>query len=149
VLTGAFWCLWSAYCPNIVQTGLWVATAPESAVRFRPGALSWWTDRGWAARRGRADDSSSELSRVFRFRWRHRLLGRRQHHPGDTTIREVKQGPHRTVTRRWDEPRLEIGATIPIEEGLVGVALARYTRSGDARNDVHYIVELRREAEEH
>jgi len=61
----------------------------------------------------------------------------------------VKQAPHRTVTRRFDEPRLEIGATIPIEEGLVGVILARYTRSGDARNDVHYIVELRGGAEGH
>ena len=61
---------------------------------------------------------------------------------------ELKQVPHRTVTRRWDEPKFEIGGTITIE-GLVGVVLARYTRSGDARNDVHYIVELRREAEEH
>ena len=62
---------------------------------------------------------------------------------------ELKQAPHQTVTRRWDEPKLEIGETIQIEEGLVWVVLARYTRSGDARNDVHYIVELRREAEEH
>jgi hypothetical protein len=61
----------------------------------------------------------------------------------------VKQTPHRTITRRWDEPKLEIGDRIPIEEGLVGVVLARYTRSGDARQDVHYIVELRREAEGH
>ena len=36
-----------------------------------------------------------------------------------------------------------------MEEGLVGVVLARYTRSDDARKDVHYIVELRREVEEH
>ena len=62
---------------------------------------------------------------------------------------ELKQAPHRTVTRRWDEPKLEIGDAISMEEGLVGVVLARYTRSGDARKDVHYIVELRREAEEH
>ena len=48
-----------------------------------------------------------------------------------------------------DEPRLEIGDKIPMKEGVVGVVLARYTRSGDARNDVHYIVELRPEAEEH
>jgi hypothetical protein len=61
----------------------------------------------------------------------------------------LKQAPQRTVTLRWDEPKLEIGATIPIEEGLVGVVLARYTRSGDPRHEVHYIVELRREAEEH
>jgi hypothetical protein len=61
----------------------------------------------------------------------------------------MKQAPHRTVTRRWDEPKLEIGDTISMEEGLVGVVLARYTLSGDARNDVHYIVELRPEAEGH
>jgi hypothetical protein len=72
--------------------------------------------------------------------------------PGNTrcvTMGEVKQAPYRTVTRRCDEPKLEIGDTISIEEGLVGVVLARYMRSGDARNDVHYIVELRREAEKH
>ena len=62
---------------------------------------------------------------------------------------EVKQAPHPTITRGWDEPKLEIGDRIPIEEGLVGVVLARYTRSGDPRKDVHYIVELRRKADEH
>jgi hypothetical protein len=62
---------------------------------------------------------------------------------------EVKQPLYRTVTRRWDEPKLEIGDAISMEEGFVGVILARYTRSGDARKDVHYIVELRREADEH
>lgn len=56
--------------------------------------------------------------------------------------------PHRNITRRADEPKLEIGDKIPMEEVVVGVVLARYIRSGDARNDVHYIVELRREAEE-
>jgi hypothetical protein len=61
----------------------------------------------------------------------------------------VKEAPHRTVTRNGDEPKLEIGDKIPMGEGVVGVVLARYTRSGDSRNDVHYIVELRREAEEH
>jgi hypothetical protein len=72
--------------------------------------------------------------------------------PGDircATMGEVKQAPYRTVTRRWDEPRLEIGDTISIAEGLIGVVLARYMRSGDAGNHVHYIVELRREAEQH
>ena len=61
---------------------------------------------------------------------------------------EVKQPPpHRTITRRAEEPKLEIGDKIPMEEGVVGVVLARYMRSGDPRNEVHYIVELRREAE--
>lgn len=64
------------------------------------------------------------------------------------TMGEVKQAPHRTVTRRSDELKLEIGQTISLEEGLVGVVLARYTRSGDARHDVHYIVELRQGADE-
>jgi hypothetical protein len=62
---------------------------------------------------------------------------------------EVKEAPRRTVIRRQDEPELEIGDKIPLEEGVVGVVLARYTKSGDPRNDVHYIVELRRETEEH
>jgi hypothetical protein len=62
----------------------------------------------------------------------------------------VKQQPpsHRTVTRRSDEPKLEIGDKIPMEEGVVGVVLARYTRSGEPPQEVHYVVELRREAEE-
>jgi hypothetical protein len=62
---------------------------------------------------------------------------------------EVKEAPHRTITRRSDEPKLEIGDTFSLEEGLVGVVLARYTRSGDARHDVHYIVELRQETKKH
>jgi hypothetical protein len=63
-------------------------------------------------------------------------------------MRKVKEAPHRTITRRSDELKLEIGETISLEEGLVGVVLARYTRSGDARHDVHYIVELRQGADE-
>jgi hypothetical protein len=62
----------------------------------------------------------------------------------------VKQPPpHRTVTRRSDEPKLEIGEKIPMEEGVVGVVLARYTKSDDPRDDVHYIVELGQEGKEH
>jgi hypothetical protein len=55
---------------------------------------------------------------------------------------------HRIVTRRSDEPKLEIGDKIPMEDGVVGVVLARYTRSGEPPQEVHYVVELRREAEE-
>jgi hypothetical protein len=65
-----------------------------------------------------------------------------------STIGEVKQALHRTVTRRSDEPKLEIGDAISMEEGVVGVVLARYTRSGDVRNDVHYVVELRGETDD-
>jgi hypothetical protein len=35
-----------------------------------------------------------------------------------------------------------------MEEGLVGVVLARYTRSSDTRHDVRYIVELERETDD-
>jgi hypothetical protein len=40
------------------------------------------------------------------------------------------------------------GDKIPMEEGVVGVVLARYTRSGESSQEVHYVVVLRREAEE-
>jgi hypothetical protein len=76
-------------------------------------------------------------SKSFRFTW-------------CVTMGEVNQPPpHRTITRRSDEPQLEIGDKIPMGEGVVGVVLACYTRSSDARNEVYYVVELRREAEEH
>jgi len=55
----------------------------------------------------------------------------------------MNEAPRRTITRRSDEPKLEIGDTVPVKEGVVGVVLARYTHSGDRRNEVHYIVELR------
>ena len=47
------------------------------------------------------------------------------------------------MTRNGDEPKLEIGDKIPMEEGLIGLVLARYARASDVRGDVHYIVELR------
>jgi hypothetical protein len=60
----------------------------------------------------------------------------------------VKQPPpHRTIKRRWDEPQLEIGEKIPIEEGVVGVVLARYIPSG-RNNQVCYVVELVQDDEE-
>jgi hypothetical protein len=56
---------------------------------------------------------------------------------------QVKEPPPlRTIARPSDEPRLEIGDTIPIQEGVVGVVLARYTPSGERRNEVRYIVQL-------
>ena len=55
---------------------------------------------------------------------------------------EVKQpSPHRTVTGRGDEPKLEIGDKIQIEEGVFGVVLACYIRTGK-QNQVCYIVEI-------
>jgi hypothetical protein len=47
----------------------------------------------------------------------------------------------KTIKRHYDEPRLEIGATIQIKEGMIGVVVARYTPS-DGRNEVHYVIKL-------
>ena len=55
---------------------------------------------------------------------------------------QVKEAPRQTITRRSDEPKLEIGDTVAIKEGVVGVVLARYRPSG-ATDQVHYVVELR------
>ena len=60
---------------------------------------------------------------------------------------EVKEPTRQTLIRRSDEPKLEIGDTILIKEGVVGVVLAHFTPSGERRNDVHYIVELMKPAE--
>jgi hypothetical protein len=48
-----------------------------------------------------------------------------------------------TLIRRADEPKLEIGDTVLIREGLAGVVLARFNPSGEKRNEVHYIVQLK------
>jgi hypothetical protein len=54
----------------------------------------------------------------------------------------VKQPPpHRIITRLADEPEIEIGDKIPIEDGIVGVVLARYIPTGK-QNQICYIVEL-------
>jgi len=55
--------------------------------------------------------------------------------------RHQDEPERRTIKRRPDEPRLEIGATIEIK-GMVGVVVARYTPSG-GRNEIYYIVEKR------
>ena len=48
----------------------------------------------------------------------------------------------RTIKRHPDEPTLELGTTIKIKEGVIGVVLARYTPSG-GRDEIHYIVETK------
>jgi hypothetical protein len=59
----------------------------------------------------------------------------------------VKEEPrHITLKRRLDEPKLEIGETVTVREGVIGVVLARFRPSGAHSNEVHYIVELRPEA---
>jgi hypothetical protein len=55
----------------------------------------------------------------------------------------VKEPTQQTVIRRSDEPKLEVGDTVSIKEGVVGVVLARYVPSGTKSNEVHYIVEVR------
>ena len=55
---------------------------------------------------------------------------------------DVKEATRQTLIRRSDEPKLEIGDTVLIKEGVAGVVLARFIRSGERHNKVHYIVEL-------
>ena len=55
----------------------------------------------------------------------------------------MKEAQRQTLIRRPDEPKLEVGDTVPIKEGMVGVVLARFTPSGERGNEVHYIVELK------
>ena len=54
----------------------------------------------------------------------------------------VQEPTRHTIIRRHDEPRLEIGATVQIKEGVFGVVLARYVRP-TCWNEVHYVVELK------
>jgi len=54
----------------------------------------------------------------------------------------VQEAPHRTLKRRSDEPKLEIGETVLMKDGVVGLVLARFIPSGERRNEVHYIVQL-------
>ena len=48
----------------------------------------------------------------------------------------------KAIKRRSDEPKLELGTTIEIKEGVIGVVVARYMPSG-GHNEVHYIVETK------
>ena len=57
--------------------------------------------------------------------------------------RKVKEAPRQTLIRRSDEPKLDIGDNVLIKEGVVGVVIARFAPSGERRNEVHYIVQLK------
>jgi len=46
-----------------------------------------------------------------------------------------------TIKRSLEEPKLEVGDTVSITEGVIGIVLARYIPSG-GRNDVYYVVEV-------
>jgi len=60
-----------------------------------------------------------------------------------TRRKRTTEPSRQTVIRRSDEPKLEIGDTILIREGVVGVVVARFAPSGERRNEVHYVVELK------
>jgi hypothetical protein len=53
----------------------------------------------------------------------------------------VKEAPRHTIRCRSDEPKLELGETISLNEGVAGVVLARYIPSGRP-NEVCYILEV-------
>lgn len=55
----------------------------------------------------------------------------------------VKEAPTQTIVRRSDEPKLEIGDSVVIREGVIGLVLARFTPASEKRNEVHYIVQLK------
>ena len=57
----------------------------------------------------------------------------------------MKEASRQTLIQRSDEPKLELGDTVAIKEGVVGVVLARFTPSGEKNNEIHYIVELKPE----
>lgn len=58
-------------------------------------------------------------------------------------MEQVKEAPHQRITRKPDDPKLEIGEAIAISEGVIGVVLARFIPSGKKMDQVYYIVELR------
>jgi hypothetical protein len=53
----------------------------------------------------------------------------------------VKEALRQMIRRRLDEPKLELGETISIKEGVSGVVVARYIPSG-RQKEVCYIVEV-------
>lgn len=53
----------------------------------------------------------------------------------------VKEPTRQTIKRSLDEPKLEIGDTISIREGVNAVVVARYNPAGE-ENQICYIVEL-------
>ena len=56
----------------------------------------------------------------------------------------MKEAPRQTLIRHSDEAKLEVGAVVPVKDGVIGVVLARFIRCGKKEtNDFHYIVEVR------
>jgi hypothetical protein len=55
----------------------------------------------------------------------------------------MKEATRQTLIRRSDEPKLEIGDSVPIKDGVVGVVVARFAPSGERRSNVHYVVALK------
>jgi hypothetical protein len=55
----------------------------------------------------------------------------------------MKESSQQTIIRGSEEPKLQIGDTVLIREGVFGLVLARFAPSGEKRNEVHYIIELK------
>lgn len=55
---------------------------------------------------------------------------------------EMKEATRQILIRRSDEPKLEIGDSVQVKEGVIGVVLARFIPSGGKANEIHYVVEL-------
>jgi hypothetical protein len=53
----------------------------------------------------------------------------------------VKEAPRHTIRRHLDEAKLELGDTISLKDGAIGLVLARYISSGRS-DEVCYIVEV-------
>ena len=53
----------------------------------------------------------------------------------------MKEAPRQTIRRRSDEPKLKIGDTVTLKEGVVGVVLARFTRL--VKSATRFITSLR------
>jgi hypothetical protein len=53
----------------------------------------------------------------------------------------VDDGDLYTIKRRAGEPKLKVGETVAIKDGVTGTVLARYTPSRH-RDEIHYIVQV-------
>jgi hypothetical protein len=55
---------------------------------------------------------------------------------------QMKEATRQILIRHSDEPKLEIGDTVLIKEGVVGVVLARFTPSGESGGPTKFITSL-------
>lgn len=57
----------------------------------------------------------------------------------------MNEAPRHTITRRLDEPKLEIGQLVSVKKGVIGVVIARYTPPG--KDELCYVVQERSDGE--